>query len=60
MLIQTNERIANVAAGSASGLTVFGMTIGQINEFLQAGAFVAAIISGLCAGYYYLRKAARK
>lgn len=33
-----------------------GMTIGNINQYLQAGAFIVSMIAGLAATRYYLRK----
>jgi hypothetical protein len=29
----------------------------QVNQYLQAAAYIVAILSSLCAAYYYLRKA---
>jgi hypothetical protein len=43
-----------LAIGAGSGLA--GMTIGQINEWLQAGAFIVSMIAGLCAAFYYVKK----
>jgi K+/H+ antiporter YhaU regulatory subunit KhtT len=49
-------------AAAAGSLTVSisslfaGITVGQVNEWLQAGAFIVAIISGLAATYYYIKK----
>lgn len=44
-----------LSAGTVSAV-VAGMTIGQLNEYLQAGAFIVAMISGLCAAIYYIKK----
>lgn len=55
------ERIAAAAtvgsAGVTTGITVVDrLSITTVNEYLQAGAFVVAIISGLAATLYYVRK----
>lgn len=58
---QTFERTVNVVATSGvGGGIVTGITIGQLNEYLQAAAFCVAIISGICASFYYIVKASRK
>jgi hypothetical protein len=49
------DRVAGTAAASASALTL-GVSIATVNEYLQAAAFLVAIISGLAATLYYLRK----
>jgi hypothetical protein len=49
------ERIAAGATGT-SVATAVGFSIAAVNEYLQAGAFIVAIISGLAATLYYLRK----
>lgn len=54
-----SERAANTFAGISGISTLGGFTLAQINEVLQAAAFVVAIISGLAATYYYIRKANR-
>lgn len=51
-----SDHSANWLYGVAVGSAVTGATLPQINEWLQAGAFVVAIISGLCAARYYWRK----
>jgi hypothetical protein len=58
--VTTPDHAANAAAGVAGGATIFGMAIGEFNQYLQAAAFIVAIVSGLCASYYYVRKAHRK
>jgi len=50
------DRVADTAAATASGSLVFGMTIGQINQYLQAGAFLVSIITGIFAIRYYIRR----
>lgn len=52
----TSDRAADVGAGVSAAAAATGLTIGQINQYLQAAAFVVAIISGLCAAWYYIRK----
>jgi hypothetical protein len=49
------ERAAAVAT-ALSGVTYVGATIAEVNQYLQAGAFVVAMISGLCAAVYYITK----
>lgn len=58
----TNDTVRSGEAllGGTAGIMVAGMTIGQLNEYLQAGAFIVAMISGLCAAFYYLRKATER
>lgn len=56
VMSSTSEKIAGAAAGISGGSAVAGMTVGQFNEYLQAGAFIVAIISGLCASWYYVFK----
>jgi thiamine monophosphate synthase len=51
-----NEKVANAFAGLSGASTIGGFTLAQINEVLQAGAFIVAIISGLAATFYYLKK----
>lgn len=52
-----HDKIAAVVAGASGGFTVFGVAIADINLFLQAVAFMAAIFSGFGAGLYYTVKA---
>jgi len=52
---QMAERAAAVAT-ALSGVTYVGATIADVNQYLQAGAFIVAMISGLCAALYYIRK----
>jgi hypothetical protein len=61
LLQQVNsDRVVDTALGISAGGAVVGTTIGQVNQYLQAGAYTVAMISGLCAAYYYVRKARRK
>ncbi len=39
---------------------LFGVAIGTVNDYLQAGAFIVAIVSGLAATVYYVRKSRGK
>lgn len=50
------DRVVDVAAATPAAVAV-GMNIVQVNQYLQAAAYIVAILSGLCAAYYYLRKA---
>jgi hypothetical protein len=54
---QLHDRIADTAAVSGGGLIILGRSIADINQVLQAIAFIAGIVSALCAAYYYIRKA---
>jgi len=53
----TADKLADAATGVSAAALFGGMTIGQINQYLQAGAFVVSMIAGLCAAFYYVRKA---
>lgn len=53
------DRAADVAAAGAL-IVPTGVTIVDINNYLQAGAFIVAMISGACAAYYYIKKARKK
>jgi hypothetical protein len=53
------DRIADAAASSTVLLPTVSV-IAQLNDYLQAGAFIVAIISGLCAARYYWKKAHNK
>lgn len=57
---QVGDRVADTAAATSGGAILFGMTIAQINQYLQAGAFIVAIVSGSCAAWYYIRKGRSK
>jgi hypothetical protein len=49
------------AALSTCGLSFLaGCTITQVNEYLQAGAFIVSMVAGLCAAVYYVKKATEK
>lgn len=54
------NRVADAGVALSAGCVATGLTIGQVNQYLQAAAFVVAIISGSCAAYYYLTRAKRK
>lgn len=48
---------ANLALLKATGGSlVFGLTIGQVNQYLQAGAFLTTMIVGVAAFLYYRAK----
>lgn len=49
-----NSGDAGLGICSLSFLT--GCTVGELNEYLQAGAFIVAMVSGLCAAVYYLKQ----
>lgn len=52
------QRVADMAAAT-SVLTVFGLTLSQLNELVQIAAGIVAIIAGVCASYYHLTRARR-
>lgn len=54
-----SDRVAD-AAGAASVLVPVGITIADVNQYLQAGAFVVSMIAGLCAAVYYIKKSRDK
>jgi hypothetical protein len=54
------ERSADAATATTGGAIWFGLTIGEVNQYLQALAFLVAIVSGSCAAFYYIRKASAK
>jgi hypothetical protein len=60
MLQQVHNHVADTYAMVCGGSLLFGLSISQLNEYLQAGAFIVAIVSGSCAAYYYLKRAARE
>lgn len=53
------DRIADAGALTCTGGFVFGATIQSVNALLQAGAFIVAMISGICAAIYYVKNARR-
>lgn len=56
----TPDRAADTAAAASGAATIVGASIGQINQYLQAAAYIVAMVSGICAAYYYIRKAHKK
>jgi len=57
---QVSERIADTGVGLAVGSWTFGVSIGQINEYLQAISFIVGMIAAGCAARYYYVKAREK
>lgn len=53
---QATNHTGQVLLGTAGGTFLFGLTIGQLNQYLQAGAFVLTMISAACAAMYYVKK----
>lgn len=47
---------AHAGLGVAVGSWSAGISILQINQYLQAGAFIVSMIAGVCAAIYYIRK----
>lgn len=56
----TPEAKAAVEVGVSASSAIFGVAIGTVNEYLQAAAFLVAIISGIAATIYYVRKSKEK
>jgi thiamine monophosphate synthase len=48
------DRIADGAAALPITVTVAAMSIQTLNAYLQAGAFIVAMVSGICAAVYYV------
>ena len=55
-----SDRIADTGAAVSAGCVAIGFSIGEVNQYLQAAAFIVAVISGSCAAYYYIRKARQR
>lgn len=55
---ETAQRIADMGAAT-SVLTVFGLTLSQVNELVQIAAGLVAIVAGCCAAYYHVTRARR-
>lgn len=56
----TAEPFADAGVGLSAASATVGLTIGQVNEWLQAAAFIVAILSGLFAARYYHIKSKEK
>ena len=50
------DRLAVVGTIGSGTFTVGASIMHNLNEYLQAGAFVVAIVSGLAATFYYIRR----
>lgn len=53
---QSADRVAASGTVISSAFTVGASVVHAVNEYLQAGAFIVAIISGLAATFYYVKK----
>lgn len=53
---QSADRVAASGTVLSSAFTVGASVVHAVNEYLQAGAFIVAIISGLAATFYYVKK----
>lgn len=51
------ERLAD--AGVIASWSLFGLSFTQVNEVLQALAFMAAIVTSIAAARYYIRNTPR-
>lgn len=54
------EKVAATAAVLSITGAVLGTATASVNDYLQAGAFIVAMISGLAATVYYIVKIFRK
>lgn len=54
------EKIAASATLVSLSSAAVGVAASSVNDYLQAGAFIVAMISGLAATAYYLVKIFRK
>lgn len=52
-----NNHIHEIAAGTCFSSIFAGISIGQVNLYLQAGVYLVGIISGCFATYFYWKKA---
>ena len=52
------QRIADMGAAT-SVLTVFGLSLSEVNDLVQIAAGLVAIVAGICAAYYHLTRAHR-
>lgn len=59
MMEEAAKTVANATALPSGGVLLFGLTIGEINEYLRAASLIVGMIGVVCASYYYI-KAARK
>lgn len=50
------DRLAATSVGISGTFTLGASVMHSLNEYLQAGAFVVAIISGIAATLYYARR----
>lgn len=60
MIDEAAKTIANATALPSGGALLFGLTIGEINEYLRAASLIVGMIGVACASYYYLKAARRK
>lgn len=51
-----NPEIVKAAAGPVTSWALWGISMAQLNEALQAIAFIAATFCSIAAGLYYLSK----
>lgn len=57
--MQITDRAADAALATTVALPTTA-AIALVNEYLQAAAFIVAIVSGISATVYYIRKARSK
>lgn len=53
---EAHNHVGQALLGTTGGAFVFGLTIGQINEYLQAAAFLVTMLTGAAAFLYYRAK----
>jgi hypothetical protein len=59
-VIDQAKTIADAAGTVSGGVLVFGLTIAEINAYLQAASLIVGMIGVGIASYYYLKAASRK
>lgn len=59
-MIDPAKSIADAAGSISGGVLFFGLTIAEINAYLQAASLIVGMIGVGIASYYYLKAAKRK
>jgi hypothetical protein len=48
------QKAADIGTAASGGIAI-ATSVAQVNEYLQAAAYLVAIVSGLAAAWYHLR-----
>lgn len=59
-MIDSAKTVADAAGAVSGGVLLFGLTIAEINAYLQAASLIVGMIGVCIASYYYLKAAKRK